>query len=174
MAENTLSEVSDFLSNVKSNNTTALAMTNNTDENGLIAELTVATSAESNIYAVFQGTFNHFKIAHAKKQLDCNYVKGATAADDTFIYDVIVKYNTSTSSINKTVLCSIDLSAFISIESVARDAAVSGLLANSADLSVDWDKLSAMTDVSVYLTAHNNFNNAVRNALVSVSPFAKL
>lgn len=69
MAENTLSEVSDFLSNVKSNNTTALAMTNNTDENGLIAELTVATSAESNIYAVFQGTFNHFKIAHAKNNL---------------------------------------------------------------------------------------------------------
>ncbi len=174
MAENVLAEVSDFLSNVKSNNQIALAMSNNTDANGLITELTVTTAAESNIYAVFEGTFEHFKNAHAKKQLELNYVKGAEPENDTYIYDIIVKYNKSTSDIDKTVLCSINLTSFVSLSSAGRTAASTGKLANSLAISIDWDKLKLLSSVTQFLTKYNEFNNEVRNALISVTPFTRL
>lgn len=170
-AANTLEFINDSLVNLKQNGEIINAMTNVTNENGEIAELDVATSAESNMFAVYQGSFNHLKIAHAKKALVLNYSKGATAADDTFIYDVIVRYNNTNSATLTTVLCSIEVSDFVKIDEAERDASATGVLANSADLAVDWSKLAALKDLSAYLQKHNEFHDEVENAIVATRPF---
>jgi hypothetical protein len=172
MAANALFEVKDSLDNLKENGDILLAMTNVTNADGEIAELAVATSAESNMFSVYSGSFNHLKIAHAKKSLVCNYTKGATAAADTIIYDIIVNYNYTNSTIQQTVLCSLDVSDFVSYAVASREAAVSGVLANSTNLSVDWNKLTALKDLSSYLTAHQDFHNSVKQAIIAVKPFS--
>ena len=172
MASNALFEVKDSLDNLKENGDILLAMTNVTNANGEISELAVATSAESNMFAVYSGSFNHLKIAHAKKSLVCNYTKDATAADDTIIYDIIVKYNQTNSTVNNTVLCSLDVSDFVSVKTASREAAVYGVLANSTDLEVDWTKLAGLKDLSSYLTAHQDFHTEVKQAIIAVKPFS--
>jgi hypothetical protein len=171
-AKNTMNTLYDTLLNTKENGIILEAMTNVTNAVGEIAELSVASAAESNMYDVYVGTFNHYKIAHAKKSVVCNYVQGATASDDTFIYDLIVKYNNTNSSALKTVLCSLDFSPFVKIADEDRDAAVTGELDNSANISIDWSKLEALKDISSYLTVHQNFHNSVTDALIAVKPFA--
>lgn len=172
MATNALFEVKDSLDNLKENGEILLAMTNVTNASGEISELAVATSAESNMFSVYEGSFNHLKIAHAKKQIVCNYTKGASAADDTIIYDIIVRYNNTNSATLQTVLCSLDVSDFVSVKVASRAAAATGVLANSSDLEVDWDKLTALKDLSAYLTSHNEFHNQIRQAIIAVKPFS--
>lgn len=172
MATNALFEVKDSLDNLKENGEILLAMTSVTNANGEISELAVATSAESNMFQVYEGSFNHLKIAHAKKQIICNYVKGETAAADSIIYDLIVRYNNTNSATLQTVLCSLNVSSFVSVKTASREAAASGVLASSADLEVDWTKLTALKDLSSYLTIHNNFHSAVREAIIAVKPFS--
>lgn len=172
MASNALFEVKDSLDNLKENGEILLAMTSVTNASGEISELAVATSAESNMFSVYSGSFNHLKIAHAKKQIVCNYTKGLTSATDTIIYDIIVKYNNTNSATLQTVLCSLDVSAVVSVKTAARDGAATGELANSNDLEVDWTKLSGLKDLSSYLTVHNNFHNEVRQAIIAVKPFS--
>jgi hypothetical protein len=172
MASNALFEVKDSLDNLKENGDILLAMTNVTNANGEISELAVATSAESNMFSVYAGSFNHLKIAHAKKSLVCNYTKGISPAADTIIYDIIVKYNYTNSTVNNTVLCSLDVSDFVSIKTASREAAVTGALATSTDLEVDWTKLTALKDLSSYLTVHQDFHTAVKQAIIAVKPFS--
>jgi len=172
MASNALFEMKDSLDNLKENGDILLAMTSVTNADGEISELAVATSAESNMFSVYEGSFNHLKIAHAKKQIVCNYTKGATAAADTIIYDIIVRYNNTNSATLQTVLCSLNVSSFVSVKTAARDAAATGVLANSTDLEVSWAKLNALKDLSSYLTVHNNFHSAVREAIIAVKPFS--
>ena len=171
-AKNALNTMYDTLLNLKQNGEILDAMTNVTDVDGKIAELTVATAAESNMNDVYVGSFNHIKVAHAKKSIVCNYVKGATAADDTFIYDIIVRYNNTNSGTLLTVLCTLDLSPFVQIAAADRDDTDSGELENSGNISISWEKLSALNDLSTYLTAHEAFHNSVNDALVAVKPFA--
>jgi hypothetical protein len=172
MATNALFEVKDSLDNLKENGEILLAMTSVTNASGEISELAVATSAESNMFQVYEGSFNHLKIAHAKKQIVCNYTKGETVAADVIIYDLIVRYNNTNSATLQTVLCSLNVSSFVSIKTAARTTAATGILANSADLEVDWDKLTALKDLSSYLTVHNNFHSGVREAIIAVKPFS--
>jgi hypothetical protein len=159
------------LNNIKQNGEILLAMTNVTDESGQIAEL-AGTSAESNMLDVYEGTFNHFKIAHAKKSLVCNYTKGADAAGDVISYDIIIKYNNTNSATLPTVLCSLNVSAFIKVKDAERDGLDTGVVASSDDFEVSWDKLTALKDLSSYLTAHNDFHDAVNVAITAVKPFA--
>lgn len=172
MASNALFEMKDSLDNLKENGDILLAMTSVTNADGEISELAVATSAESNMFSVYEGSFNHLKIAHAKKQIVCNYTKGATAAADVVSYDIIVRYNNTNSATLQTVLCSLNVSSFVSVKTAARDAAATGVLANSTDLEVSWTKLNALKDLSSYLTVHNNFHSAVREAIIAVKPFS--
>jgi hypothetical protein len=172
MASNALFEIKDSLDNLKENGDILLAMTNVTNADGEISELAVATSAESNMFSVYSGSFNHLKIAHAKKSVICNYVKGATAADDTIVYDIIVKYNNTNSAVLQTVLCSLDVSDFVSVKTANREATVTGVLANSTNLEVDWTKLTALKDLSSYLTAHLELHNSIKQAIIAVKPFA--
>jgi hypothetical protein len=170
---NALEFVNTSLNNIKQNGDILNAMTNVTTESGEIAELAVAAAAESNMYAVYVGSINHLKIAHAKKTLILNYVKGAAADADTFIYDVIVKYNNTNSEGLPTVLCSINVSDFVSMATAARAAAATGELSSSADISVDWDKLSSYKDLSDYLEKHNDLHDEVESAIVATKPFCK-
>jgi hypothetical protein len=172
MASNALFEMKDSLDNLKENGDILLAMTSVTNASGEISELAVATSAESNMFSVYEGSFNHLKIAHAKKQIVCNYVKGETVAADTIIYDIIVRYNNTNSATLQTVLCSLNVSSVVSVKTASREAAATGVLANSTDLEVDWTKLTALKDLSSYLTVHNNFHSAVREAIIAVKPFS--
>jgi hypothetical protein len=171
---NLLSEMCDTFKNLEQNGKISLAMTSITNEVGEVYELAVATAAESNICDVYKGSFNHLKIAHAKKSLVCNYVKGATAAEDTIIYDVVINYNNTNSTTSPTVLCSINVSDFVSISDAARATAVTGVLANSTDLDVDWDnKLKTYKNLSTYLTKHNTFHNSIKQALAASKPFGQ-
>ena len=172
-ASNAFESIYDTLQNCKQNGVILEAMTSVTDVDGNIAELTVATAAESNMMDVFMGTVNHFKVAHAKKILILDYVKGATAADDSFVYSIIVKYNNTNSGTLSTVLSKLDLSAFVKIADADRDATDSGELPNSNNISVSWDLVSAKSDLSTYLTAHQLFHNAINDAIVACKPFVK-
>ena len=147
-------------------------MTNVTNESGEIAELAVATSAESNMYEVYVGSFNHFKVAHAKKALICNYTKGATAAEDVISYDVIVRYNNTNSATLSTVLCSIDVSDFVKVKDANRDTTDAGALSNSANLEISWSKLAELKDLSAYLEKHNELHDQIEVAITAVKPFS--
>jgi hypothetical protein len=160
------------LTNIKQNGEILLAMTNVTNENGEIAELAVATPAESNMYEVYVGSFNHFKIAHAKKALICNFTKGADETGDIISYDVIVRYNNTNSETLPTVLCSIDVSDFVRVKPADREALDEGVLSNSIKLEVAWSKLAALKDLSAYLTMHSEFHDAVNTAITAVKPFS--
>ncbi len=168
---NLLSETYESLVNIDENGKIIEAMISKTNELGEITELAVATEAASNVCDVFKGTINHLKILHAKKSLICKYVKGATAPEDTIIYEVIVKYNTTNSTTSPTVLCTIDVSDFVSMDSTARATAATGTLANSTDLAVDWTKLTAMKDMSTYLDVHNEFHNSIKESLTATKAF---
>lgn len=174
---NALNDTYETLQNMMENGKIAVAMTSNTDADGKIAELMVATAAESNIHDVLVGSFNHFKVLHAKKGLVCRYTKGATAADDKVEYDIIVNYNNTNSATLKTVLYTVDLSPFVSrtfADAQARTDAISGNLANSADLSIDWtNKLKSLTDLSDYLDKHNLVHEQIKIAAATVKPFVQ-
>lgn len=170
-AKNALYSIYDTLVNLKQNGEILDAMTNVTNEFGEIAELDVSAASESNMYDVYVGSFNHIKVAHAKKSVVCNYTKGDTAADDMFVYDIIVNYNLTNSTILRTVLCSLDFSNFVKIADADRTATASGVLSSSSNISIDWDKLSSYKDLSTYLTVHQNLHNSVNDALVAVKPF---
>jgi hypothetical protein len=187
---NILYETYDSLKNIEANNKIIEAMATVTDDIGEIAELKPTNTVinvvdgvdvishvprpkeESNIYDVYSGTFNILKLLHAKKYLECNYVKGATEADDTIVYDTIVRYNKTNSTTAKTVLSSINVTSFFSIKSANRAAAVTGKLANSDTIEVDWEKLSALTDPSAYITKHNKFNDDIRTSIHASKPFS--
>ena len=171
-AKNALNTIYDTVLNLKQNGEIIDAMTNVTDEIGQIAELSVADSADSNMYEVYVGSFNHIKVAHAKKSVVCHFSKGASAAEDSFIYDIIVRYNNTNSGTLKTVLCTLDLSPFVKMADADRDATDAGELENSSNISIDWVKLAALKDLSTYLTAHQLFHNSVNDAMVAVKPFA--
>jgi len=163
--------VEDTLKNIKQNGEIVYAMTNQTNENGEIEELAVTDSSSSNMYSVYAGTVNLIKVAHAKKALKLNFTKGDTAAEDLFIYDIPCKYNTTNSSSSSTVLSSLNLSAFVKMDDTARDNAESGLLSNSTDISVDWEKLQNYKDVATYEEKHIEFHNQVAQALIKCDPF---
>lgn len=169
---NQLFEFYDSLVNLDNNGRIMEAMASVTNEVGEISELAVLTEAESNICDVYKGSFNHLKIAHTKKTLICNYFKAVAPADDIIIYDVIIRFNSTNSTTLPTVLCSLNVSSFVSMDAGSRDAAETGVLANSANLAVDFTKLAAMKNISTYLVAHNNFHNAVKQALIAAKPFA--
>jgi hypothetical protein len=167
-----LSKLYNTLINLEKNSEIILSLIKDTDENGDIVELLVSDKAKSNIYDVFVGSFNHIKIAHAKKSIVCNYFKGDDAKDDTFIYDIIIKYYNSNSTTSSTNLYSIDFSSFISIDATVRNTTTTGKITNSTDLSIDWDKLSAMNNVATFLTNYNIFYNSIKQAIAIVKQFA--
>ena len=171
---NQLSETYESLVNIDENRKIIEAMITKTNEDGEISELAVAAEAQSNVCDVFKGSFNHLKILHAKKSLICNYVKGATAPEDTIIYDVIVKYNTTNSTTSPTVLCTIDVSSFVSrtfADEAARATASSGVLPNSTNLAVDFSKLAALKDMTAYLDVHNEFHDSIKESLLATKAF---
>lgn len=187
---NLLSETFDSLKNIEANGKIVEAMTSVTDDDGLILELkfshsvtTVVNGAdvvtevpndkdESNIYEVYTGTYNIIKLLHAKKYLVCNYSKGATAADDTIKYDIIVRFNKTNNTTDTTVLSSIDATPFFSIKTADRDAAVTGVLTSSAIIEPSWKKLSDLTDPSAFLTAHNKFYDDIKASIIATKPFS--
>jgi hypothetical protein len=187
---NLLSETYDSLKSIEANGKIVEAMTTVTDDEGRILELKPTTSVttvvngadvitevpnnkdDSNIYEVYTGTYNIIKLLHAKKNLVCNYVKGATEADDTITYDIIVRYNKTNNTTDKTVLSSINATPFFSIKSAERGAQVTGELNSSSIIEVSWDKLSALTDPSDYTREHNKFYDAVKASITATKPFS--
>ena len=167
-----LSELYNTLINLEKNSEIISSLIKDTDENGDIAELLVTDKAKSNIYDVFVGSFNHIKIAHAKKSIVCNYFKGDDAKDDTFIYDIIIKYCNTNNTTLLTNLYSIDFSSFISIDTTTRNTTTTGKITTSADLSIDWSKLSAMNNMTTFITKHNIFYNSIKQSIIVVKPFA--
>ena len=85
---------------------------------------------------------------------------------------MLIKYYNSNSTTSSTILYSIDFSSFVSIDATARNTTTTGKITNSADVSIDWDKLSAMNNMATFLTNYNIFYNSIKKAIAVVKQFA--